>query len=361
MKIVAVRTHRLRLLLREPFVTALRSTTEIDTLIVEIESDDGVRGFGECPQVWQVTGESVVGAEACVTGPLRSRLLGADPADTVELLRSIRQAVAGNGGAKAAIDVAVHDLVARAAGLPLVQLLGGRQREIRTDASLSVGDPATMAASATERIHAGFRSLKLKVGSRSDDIETVLAVRRAVGPDVHIRIDANQGWTVGESIRTIRALEDAGADIEFVEQPIIAHDYSGLARVSAAVDTPVMADESIYRVPDLIELIRRSAVDLINVKLAKCGGLAVGKTLLECAREAGIGTMVGSMMESAVGVSAAACLAAAVGTTVIADLDAAWWLRQPVDGLTYDSGILRLSDRPGLGIEDITDLYPQPQ
>ena len=181
----------------------------------------------------------------------------------------------------------------------------------------------------------------------------VRAARSAVGADVRIRLDANQGWTPREAVRVIRALEDSDADVELVEQPVRAEDLDGLSWVTDRVHTPVMADESVYGVRDLVEVIRRRAADMVNVKLAKCGGLSVAGTLLEMARAHQLGTIVGSMMESHIGVGAAASLVAAHGTTVTADLDAAWWAASSpvVGGMSYDGPVVVLPEAPGLGIE----------
>ncbi len=183
----------------------------------------------------------------------------------------------------------------------------------------------------------------------------IRAVRDAVGPDVRIRVDANQGWSARQSIAVIRSLEDAGADLEFVEQPVAAADLEGLARVTQSVDTPVMADEAVFGLRDLTAVIERGAADIVNIKLAKCGGLAVARTMAALAAAHGVGTMVGSMMEGPIGVGAAASLVAAHPTTVVSDLDAAWWLSaSPVrGGLSYDAGAVVLPDSPGLGIEGL--------
>ena len=197
--------------------------------------------------------------------------------------------------------------------------------------------------------------LKLKVGTDAGtDVARVAAVRAAVGPDVRIRLDANQGWTAarGGPRRSAR-MEDQGLGVELVEQPVAAADLDGLAWVSGRVRTPVMADESVYGVRDLVEVIRRHAADLVNVKLAKCGGLSVGRTLLDLAHAQGVGTAVGSMMETHVGIGAAASLAAACGTTVLPDLDAAWWAAATpyAGGVSYEGRTLVLPDSPGLGID----------
>ncbi|HET9858218.1 MAG TPA: dipeptide epimerase [Nocardioidaceae bacterium] len=353
-KIETVTCERLSVPLHTPFVTALRRTTTTDTVVVRITDSDGVTGWGEAPQVWQVTGESLAGAEACVSGPLQAVVVGADADDLLPLCRAVAGAVARNFGAKAAVDVALHDLAARRRGLSLPTFLGSTTHRVPTDVTLAAGDASELAAAATGRVADGFSVLKMKVGTdAATDVARVRAARSAVGADVRIRLDANQGWTPREAVRVIRALEDSDADVELVEQPVRAEDLDGLSWVTDRVHTPVMADESVYGVRDLVEVIRRRAADMVNVKLAKCGGLSVAGTLLEMARAHQLGTIVGSMMESHIGVGAAASLVAAHGTTVTADLDAAWWAASSpvVGGMSYDGPVVVLPEAPGLGIE----------
>ncbi|MEV4760151.1 dipeptide epimerase [Micromonospora sp. NPDC049559] len=358
MPIAAVRTHTVSAPLHTPFVTALRRTTTVETLIVEVVDGDGRSGFGEAPQVWQVTGASVAGARACVTEMLAPLLVGRDPDDLVARCAQVRAAVAGNEAAKAAVDVALHDLAARRLGVPLVRLLGGTATRVPTDVTLSAGDAVDLATIAKQRVADGFDVLKLKVGTdAAGDVARVRAVRAAVGAQIRIRLDANQGWTPREAVRVIRGIEDAGLDVELVEQPVPRWDLDGLAWVSDRVDVPVLADEAVFGVRDLVEVIRRRAADMVNVKLAKCGGIGPARTLLELAAAHEMRTLVGSMMESQVGVGAAASLVAAYGTSAVADLDAAWWLAwTPVrGGIGYDNGTVVLPDRPGLGIAGLVE------
>jgi o-succinylbenzoate synthase len=353
-RIETVTTDRLTTRLHTPFVTALRRTTTADTVVVRVTDSDGVTGWGEAPQVWQVTGESLAGAEACLRGPLAATVVGLDADDLVPACRSVSAAVAANHGAKAAMDVALHDLAARRRGVPLPVFLGSTTSRVPTDVTLAAGDAEEVATTAATRAKEGFTVLKLKVGTdAATDVARVRAVREAVGAGVRVRLDANQGWTPREAVRVVGAIEDAGLDVELVEQPVPAADLEGLAYVTARVATPVMADESVYGVRDLVEVIRRRAADLVNVKLAKCGGIATARTLLDLARAHGLGTMVGSMMESHVGVGAAASVVAALGTTAVADLDAAWWAESPRvrGGLRYDGPVVVLPDAPGLGID----------
>ncbi len=359
-RIESVTCRWLSVPLHTPFVTALRRTQTVDTVVVQVRDSDGVVGWGEAPQVWQVTGESLAGAQDCIETMLAPRLLGRSTDDLVPLLQDVAAAVARNAGAKAALDVALHDLTARRRGVSLPVLLGADRHEVPTDVTVSAGDPDALATTAVARVGDGFSTLKLKVGTDArTDVARVRAVREAVGPDVAIRLDANQGWTPRAAVTVIQALVDADLGVEFVEQPVAAADLAGLAWVTARADLPVMADESCYDLRDLVRIIADHAADLVNVKLAKCGGLAPARALIELARAHDVGAIVGSMMETHIGVGAAAALVAAYGTPLVSDLDAPWWAAGSpfVGGLRYARGdtgvVVVLPDGPGLGIEGL--------
>ncbi|HEX6967451.1 MAG TPA: dipeptide epimerase [Micromonosporaceae bacterium] len=353
MSVAQIRTHRRSAPLHTPFITALRRATVVETLVVEVVDADGRSGYGEAPQGWRVTGSSIAGTEDCVRSVLAPLLTGRDPDDLISRCREVQEAVVGNEAAKMAVEVALHDLAARRLGVPLVRLLGGTTLRVATDVTLSAGDAAALAETARQRTAEGFTVLKVKVGTdAAGDLARVRAVRAAVGPDVRIRLDANQGWTPREAVRIIRGLEDADLGVELVEQPVPRWDIDGLAWVSDRVDLPILADETVFDVRDLLEVIRRRAADMVNVKLAKCGGVTAARTLLGLAEAQGMGTVIGSMMETEIGIGAAASLAAAYGTTAVADLDAAWWLASSpvVGGVRYDGSTLVLPDAPGLGV-----------
>ncbi len=371
-RIRAVRSSVLSIPLHTPFVTALRRTSTIDTLIVCLDLADGTTGLGEAPQVWAVTGDSVASATACVEQVLAPVLVGADSDDWDALAAGVARACARNFGAKAAVETALLDAVARAAGMPLAYLfadvagvprpvsrgvgLGGGAAgvfEVATDVTISAGSPEALGSAAQARVAEGFTRLKLKVGTdAATDVARVRAVREAAGPDIGVRLDANQGWSREDAVAVIRALAEAELGVEIVEQPVAGDDVEGLAWVRERVDLPIMADETVYGATDLERVIRLEAADAVNVKLAKCGGPLTGLRLLARAREAGLGTMVGSMMESHVGVATAASMVAAVGTSAVSDLDAAWWATHSpyAGGPTYGPGVIQLPDAPGLGM-----------
>ena len=371
-RIRAVRSSVLSIPLHTPFVTALRRTSTIDTLIVCLDLADGTTGLGEAPQVWAVTGDSVASATACVEQVLAPVLVGADSDDWDALAAGVARACARNFGAKAAVETALLDAVARAAGMPLAYLfadvagvprpvsrgvgLGGGAAgvfEVATDVTISAGSPEALRSAAQTRVAEGFTRLKLKVGTdAATDVARVRAVREAAGPGIGVRLDANQGWSREDAVAVIRALAEADLGVEIVEQPVAGEDVEGLAWVRERVDLPIMADETVYGATDLERVIRLEAADAVNVKLAKCGGPLTGLRLLARAREAGLGTMVGSMMESHVGVATAASMVAAVGTSAVSDLDAAWWATHSpyAGGPTYGPGVIQLPDAPGLGM-----------
>lgn len=356
MTISEVRVHRLTAQLHSPFVTALRRTTVVETTVAELIDSDGFRGYGEAPQVWRVSGESLAGGAAAIGGPLTDVVRGRSVDDLQDLVSEVREAIVGNWGAKGAVDVALHDLAARRLGVSLPRFLGTSRHRVTTDVTLSAGTAEGLADAASARRRDGFDVLKVKVGTDpASDVAGVLAVREAAGRDARIRLDANQGWTVKQAVRVIRALEDAGADVEFVEQPVRAEDLAGLAAVTAQVDTPVMADESVFGLRDLSAVIERRAADLVNIKLAKCGGLAAATALVRLATASDIGVIVGSMMEGPIGVGAAASLVAAHPTTLVSDLDAAWWVATSpvIGGLVYDGSSVVLPQAPGLGVEGL--------
>jgi L-alanine-DL-glutamate epimerase-like enolase superfamily enzyme len=269
--------------------------------------------------------------------------------------------VVGNSSARMALDCALYDLAAREAGQPLYQYLGGTVDEVRTDMTLSTvshrSDLDERLRSAAEFVDAGFRTLKIKVGGGGDDVETLIEIRRAVGPDVRLRADANQGWSPSQAVSIIRSLEDAHVGLELVEQPTPRADVEGLALVTSQVQTTIMADESVWTCRDLREIVRVRAADAVNIKLAKCGGIRVGLELLELARESGIDAIVGCMAESHVGISAAAALAtlakgAAKSESMTHDLDGGLLLTEsPVDGgVHYDGDRVLLGDALGTGV-----------
>lgn len=356
-----VTIHRRTIPFTRAFVTAIRTAHAIDAILLEVADSDGRSGWGEAPTSWRVTGESAESVTAALLGPLRETVIGRSSSEPELLSAELEHAVARNSSARSALDCALYDLAARVAEVPLFRYLGGTANEVRTDMTLSAvvdeSQVESLCRTALEFAKAGLNTLKIKVGAGGDDVRVVMAVRDAVGPGVELRVDANQGWTPRSAVRIIGALEDAGAGLELVEQPVSREDTEGLAYVTSRVQTPVMADEAIATTRDLREIIRLRAADMINIKLAKSGGLREALELARLADENDVVAIVGCMAESHVGIAAAAALASAMGSgarreTIAHDLDGGLLLTDsPVEGgVNYDGDRVLLSDSPGTGI-----------
>jgi L-Ala-D/L-Glu epimerase / N-acetyl-D-glutamate racemase len=347
-RVVEVAVARLSKPLHTPFVTALRRTSTVTSAIVRLTDGGGQVGFGEAPQVWRVTGESLPGIEACVLGPLAEVLLAWHTEEALGSLgAALDEAVVGNSGAKAACEVAATDLVARRSGRPLHRLLGAAASSVATDVTVAAdAAPETTARRTVE----GFRHLKVKVGTDPDDVGRVRRIYEQAGQPVRVRVDANQAWDVATAASAVGAWIDAGIDVEFVEQPLPRSDLRGHAALRKVLPVPVMLDESVFSIVDLNRAIDADSVDMINIKLAKCGGLHAGLELAQQAELAGLDVMVGSMLESELGVTAAAALAAKVAPNTVHDLDAAWWSIDPQSGeeSPYRGNRYLLADSAGL-------------
>ncbi|MFD4326649.1 dipeptide epimerase [Nocardioides sp. NPDC058538] len=384
-RIVAVRTQRVRVPLHTPFVTALRRTEFAETVVVTVEDSDGCVGWGEAPQVWRVTGDSLAGSVAALEGPISDALVGA--AADLSAAGSIQQAVVGNRSAKMAADIALHDLVARRAGVSMAEHLNvlvstrlrlaapaaqptpsprwlspasasepvSKPTQLLTDMTLSVGTPADLAEAAAARARDGFTTLKVKVGTdAAGDAERVLAVREAA-PGCVLRLDANTGWRADEAVAVLTTLADQDVELEFVEQPVARRDLEAMAYVRRHQPYKILADESVFDLEDLVDVIRAGAADAVNIKLAKCGGITPAIELLEVAKRHGLGRLVGCMMESHLGIGAAAALVAALGIPGEQDLDAGWWAKASpyIGGTGYDGPRILFPEAPGLGIEGV--------
>lgn len=345
-RIVEIGTARLVRELNQPFVTALRSTTQVVSVAVRLTTDDGASGYGEAPQIWRVTGESQASAEACVQGPLADALLGLElDAESVRGVHELlARTVAGNTGARAACEVAAIDAVARASGQGFAAFLGAWAEAVTTDITIA----ATVTDPSAEQVPEGFRTAKVKVGLDPADVERVIRIHDSAD-GVRIRVDANQAWDIDRATSSLERWQRAGVELEFIEQPLPAWDVRGHAELRRRTPVPVLLDESVFSVHDLDRAIEADAADAVNIKLAKCGGIYAGLEIARLARRADLGLMVGSMMESELGVSSAAALASAIAPGQTHDLDAAWWSIDAADpGTPYSADAYRLNDGPGL-------------
>ena len=360
MRITKISLGILSLPLVTPFQTALRRVEAIEDLVVRIEAENGTAGYGEAPPTAVITGETLPSIREAVATYLAPAILGQDLSAPEEIFARLDKAMAKNTSAKAALDIALYDLMGRLQGKPLWELLSvpGEEpkKELDTDLTISLGDVPQMVRDSLLAREQGFSILKVKVGrGGAADVERVRAIREAVGKDVVLRIDANQGWTPREAIETISAMEDALLSIELVEQPVSCHDYDGLRLVTGSTKTPILADESVFSFEDARRIVEDHAADMINIKLMKTGGIHEALRICDLAARNQISCMAGCMLESAVSVSAAVHLAAARSCITMCDLDgpALCAVNPFTGGPLYQGAKICPGTLPGIGLEGL--------
>lgn len=351
MKITDVKVDKVYVKLVKPFKVALGTIDNNESVIVKIQTDDGIVGIGEGSPEPKVTGETVETVFS-VCKLLGETIKGLDPIDIEKVHHVMDRTIVGNPAAKAAIDIALHDILGKVSKQPLYKLLGGFDNTFETDFTIGIDNPEVMAQEAIKITEQGFKILKIKVGlGLSEDIQRIKLIREAVGSHIKIRVDANQGWSPWEAIRAINAIEKF--NIEAVEQPVPYWDIDGLAQVKDNVNIPIMADESVFSPQDALKVIKRGAVDIINIKLMKCGGLFKASRINAIAEAAGVECMLGCMLENVISITAAASFVAAHKNVTRADLDSTLMLKEGLikGGAIIKGGMVTLPDTPGLGIE----------
>ena len=353
MKIIRLEVWPVEMALSEPYTVAYQSFDRLTSVFLRIVTDRGAGGLGCASPDGQVTGETPESVTTALAGPVTQALTGADPLRPVMLLERLKRAgLAATPGAMAAVDMALYDLLAREAGLPLWRLLGGYRRRIMTSVTIGILPLDQTLAKAAELIGRGFKSLKLKGGrDAAGDAERVVKVRELVGPQVQLRFDANQGFDLEDSIRFIQLSRPAG--LELLEQPTARRRGDLMARVTRYASIPVMADESILGLGDAYRLAKRDVMDMVNVKLMKVGGILESLAITSVARAARLEVMVGCMDEPALGIAAGLALALARPAVEYADLDGHLDLvDDPTAGaVILKDGTLHGGDRPGLGVD----------
>ncbi|MFT4249370.1 MAG: dipeptide epimerase [Pseudomonas sp.] len=360
MKITKIQLGMLRVPLKTPFKTALRTVETVEDVVVLIHTDSGHVGHGEAPPTPPITGDTHGSIIEAISRHIAPRLIGQDIADLNHITALIQSSMERNTSAKAAVEIAVYDLWAQLYGAPLYRMLGGGDPVITTDITISVDHIDKMVADSLSAVARGFDSLKIKVGKDIGlDVERVKAIHAAVAGRALLRLDANQGWTAKQAVHAMHTLEEAGVVLELLEQPVKANDIDGLKYVTERVDTPVMADESVFSPTQVFELIQRRAADIINIKLMKTGGLSNAIRTTDIAGLYGVPCMIGCMLESSISVAAAVHLAVAKSDVITKiDLDGpSLGQFNPVEGgVIFNESEISITDAPGLGIREIRGL-----
>jgi muconate cycloisomerase len=283
-------------------------------------------------------------------------LVGRDPTTIDALSAAVFPLLAGNYFTKAAVEMALWDLIGKAAGKPVYELLGGKVREqVATKWSVSGRPPDEAAAIARWALDRGFRAMKVKVGL-DGDFERVSAVRDVIGPDAKLGVDANGGW--GDAKSALSAIERLKPlNIAFVEQPVWAGDPEEMAAVRRSAGLPIVADESLYTLADAKQLTRAGACDVFSIYIGKAGGIGPAQAIADFAFERGIKCTIGSNLE--LGVGSAAMLHLSLAHRCIRDDQYPCDIIGPLfyqddilaEPLALDAGRAVATDRPGLGVE----------
>ena len=356
MKITQVKLGRISTPLRVPFKTALRTVSSVEDVIVELHTDTGAVGYGEAPPTGVITGDTTGAIIGAIRDHIAKTIIGRDVDDFEDLMIALNACIQKNTSAKAAVDMALWDLLGQKYNAPVYRMLGGARKNIVTDITISVNDPEEMARDAVSAVERGYDCLKVKVGADPTlDVARLAAVRQAVGNDVCIRIDANQAWQPKEAVRILNQMQERGLALEFVEQPVKAQDLAGMKYVTERSYVPVLADESVFSPEDALKIMQMGAADMVNIKLMKCGGLYNALKIVSAAEVYGVECMIGCMLEAKISVNAAVELACAKKIITRIDLDGPVLCSEDpiIGGAVFNEKNITVSDGPGLGIKGV--------
>jgi L-alanine-DL-glutamate epimerase-like enolase superfamily enzyme len=355
LKVTTIEVFKGRLDLVKPFRISYGEWSSVETIYVKSTLDDGSIGWGEAPPAPEITGDTS-GTIVEAIKYLKDVVKDVEIDDLRSLNNLLRKKLKGNSAAIAGLINSIADALSRSAGVPLVKLLGGipcKEPKVITDVTVGLDRPENMAKEALKWVEKGFNIIKVKLGGRDDlDVERVKSIRDVVGDDVIIRVDANQAWSPKEAVKIGKSLERL--DVEMIEQPVDAKNLLGLKYVKDNLGIPIVADESVHDSYDLKELVRLNAVDGINIKLSKSGGVIEALKMVEIAKTFNLELMIGCMIESSLGLATASHLVAATNAFKYVDLDSDLDLKdQPLKrGLKRERNLIILDPSlPGVGVE----------
>ena len=356
MKIVRVEALPVSLAV-EPYSDRYGKYSELNYVLAKVQTDQGISGIGEASPIdasfYGETQHSIVAIIERFISPLVN---GEDPLEIERLEKSIDQKVAGNNCAKTALDIALYDLAGKALGQPVHVLLGGQfRKKAPIGLELGITDPKQMSEKATKLLEMGAKAIKLHVGvSPETDIQAIRALHDSVGDGAAIRADANGAYTTAEAIHVLRKVETC--ELEYFEQPVTGANIDGLRRIKQVVDTPIAVDESVWTPEDAVEVCKREAADVINIKVTRVGGLNKAKKIAQIAEAFFLKSHVGCEVEFGVAMAAKVHLALCLVNATCAsagEFTEIAWLRDNIvrASLQVKDGYIEANDKPGLGIE----------
>lgn len=355
MKITDVKMEKFSIELSEPFNVAFAQITHTVSIIVKIETDEGYVGYGEAAPFAPVTGETVDGCLE-ILSLFRQGLIGMNPLD-IEKAHAMMDGLAhGNGSAKCAVDIALYDLKGKVMGQPLYRVLGGYDNVVQNDITVVINPPEKMAEQAVHFVKdLGYHILKIKTGiCPEEDLRAISLIREAVGPDIRLRVDANQGYNYSQAIAMLTEMKKYG--VEAIEQCLPDWDLDGAARLRRqGSGIQLMLDESVHTIRDAAKICKAEAADIMNLKLMKCGGLYRSAQINAIGESFGVPCMVGCMIETKISITAGLSLVAAKKNITEADCDTFLFYKDGDTGMPggfeIEGDQFRLLDKPGLGLD----------
>lgn len=356
MEITEVRTTTVNIPFKSPYEIGIGDPlSTADAVLVRVNTTAGITGIGEArPFAAYFSHESVATLPTVIENHLGPALEGRDPRDIVELIEVMDQTIRDNPSAKSAIEMACYDILGKDCDVPVATLLGGRYRErIAVGKSIGIQDVESAVDDARDFADQGVTSIKVKVGKdpAADTVRTK-AIMDAVGDRVPIRIDANGGYSAAKATKVCRELEEYG-DLLLIEQPISRTNLTGMAELTDKLDTPVLADESVFSPVDGVEIVRRRAADILNIKVQNAGGLYKANQIAAIAAGAEMPVVIGAMMETGVGTAASAHLAASIPhATYPSDVKAPDAMTDSIlkEPIRITEGYTHVPEGPGLGV-----------
>ena len=338
--------------LADTYTIAYETVSNVTNVFIRVETSNGITGYGCAAPDACITGERAEVTLKTFNEVVAPSIKGADPLRPIYVLEKLRSAVKGQPSALAAVDMALFDIMGKACHIPLWRLLGGFRDHIKTSVTIGILPLKETVESARQLVRHGFKCLKLKGGlDVESDIERTLKVRKEIGDKIALRFDANQGFSLEDSLRFLR--ETRPAHLELLEQPTPKGQPDLLRHVTRKASIPVMADEILLTLRDAFRIARRGLADMVNVKLMKVGGIYEALQINAVARSAGLEVMVGCMDEAALSIAAGLHFALARPNVVYADLDGhLGLLEDPTKGaVIIRNGVLFPNNRPGLGVD----------
>jgi len=337
-KIQSITTSGKHIPLKTPFITALRRVDTIEFVRVQVSCDNGVVAYGEAPATMAITGEDIEIILNSVES-VKELFINKTAEDSLAILHTKIQI---GSSAQAALDMAFVSLIAQSKGLPLYRYFGAEKPiTLYTDITISLKEAEAMLADAKAAFDEDMKILKVKLGKDiKHSIDVIQKISREL-PNAEILVDANQAWSLDDSLAFVNAVKDL--KIELIEQPVIADDLEALKTITNATKIPILADEATFNLDDVKKVVESKSADMINIKLMKCGGLTNAVKILEYAREHNVTCMLGSMLEGPISINVALHLAMAYRDVIkYIDLDSPLLYKTASDELdfSYDGSMI---------------------